>query len=122
MKFATIIVLASATYTMAGNCSRGLSYCGRSLLHIGNYANQIEAAIQKAHTNPSHMLDTLFYCLGGDNGDIQVVQDCGAGRCADSGPKKSDICLPSSRIHLILEKVDAEESFSVTDQWEEEMW
>ncbi|KAJ7860407.1 hypothetical protein B0H14DRAFT_3446076 [Mycena olivaceomarginata] len=74
MKFATIIVLASATYTMAGNCSRGLSYCGRSLLHIGNYANQIEAAIQKAHTNPSHMLDTLFYCLGRDNGNRTAGQ------------------------------------------------
>ncbi|KAJ7354074.1 hypothetical protein DFH08DRAFT_955493 [Mycena albidolilacea] len=49
MKFATIIVLSSAAYAKARNCSRGLSYCGRSLLHIGNYANQIEAAIEKAH-------------------------------------------------------------------------
>ncbi|KAJ7791219.1 hypothetical protein B0H14DRAFT_2395839 [Mycena olivaceomarginata] len=120
MKFATIIVLASAAYATARNCSRGLSYCGRSLLHIGNYANQIEAAIEKAHTDHAHLLDTLFYCF--EDGNIQVIKDCGSGRCADGGAKNSDICLPSSRIHLILEKEDAGESFSVKDQWEEEVW
>ncbi|KAJ7354077.1 hypothetical protein DFH08DRAFT_803995 [Mycena albidolilacea] len=81
MKFATIIVLAS------------------------NYANQIEAAIQKAHTNPSHMLDTLFYCLGGDNSDIQVMQDCGAA-ASDCHPHKSNTCLQPSRTHSISEKDD----------------
>jgi hypothetical protein len=38
MKFTTIVLavsLASATYTMADNCKRGLSYCGRGLLQKG---------------------------------------------------------------------------------------
>jgi hypothetical protein len=86
----------------------------------GNYANQIEAAIEKAHTDHAHLLDTLFYCF--EDGNIQVIKDCGSGRCADGGAKNSDICLPSSRIHLILEKEEAGESLSVKDQWEEEEW
>jgi hypothetical protein len=69
----------------------------------GKYSDQIEAAIQKAHTNPNHLLDTLFYCIGRSNGDIEVIKDCGPGRCADAGSGKSDICLPASQIHLILE-------------------
>ncbi|KAF7364923.1 Maltose permease [Mycena venus] len=122
MKFTAIIIaLASATYTMAGNCDRGLSYCGRSLLHVGKYAPQTEEAVQKAGTNPAHMLDTLFYCVGGKNGDIEVIKDCGSGRCADSGPGKSDICLPTSRIHLILE-MDDKERFSVKNEEENAWW
>ncbi|KAJ6527067.1 hypothetical protein B0H19DRAFT_1084119 [Mycena capillaripes] len=120
MKFTTIFVavaLTSATHTMADNCQRGLSYCGRTLLHKGNYADQIEAAVCKAHTNPGHMLDTLFYCIGGSNGDIEVIKDCAPGRCVDAGSDKSDICLASSRIHLIL---DMEESFSA--KTEEDAW
>ncbi|KAJ7806802.1 hypothetical protein B0H14DRAFT_2324139, partial [Mycena olivaceomarginata] len=58
----------------------------------GNYADQIEKAIQKAHTDPAHMFDTLFYCIGGSNGDIEVIKDCAPGRCVDSGSGKSDIC------------------------------
>ncbi|KAJ7896257.1 hypothetical protein B0H14DRAFT_2211325, partial [Mycena olivaceomarginata] len=94
MKFTTIVIavgLASATYTVADNCKKGLSYCGRGLLHKdercqmnqdsdtclrvlpGNYADQIERAIQKAHSNPAHIPDTLFYCIGGSDGDIEVI-------------------------------------------------
>ncbi|KAJ7816475.1 hypothetical protein B0H13DRAFT_1486968, partial [Mycena leptocephala] len=58
----------------------------------GNYADQIEAAVRKAHTKPGHMLDTLFYCLGGSNGDIEVIKDCAPGRCVDAGSDKSDLC------------------------------
>jgi hypothetical protein len=72
----------------------------------GKYSDQIEAAIQKAHTNSNHLLDTLYYCLGGSNGDIEVIKDCGPGRGADAGSGKSDICLPASRIHLVLEMED----------------
>ncbi|KAJ7855569.1 hypothetical protein B0H13DRAFT_2079557 [Mycena leptocephala] len=116
MKFTTIVLavsLASATYTMADNCKRGLSYCGRGLLQKGNYADQIERAIQKAHTDPAHMFDTLFYCIGGSNGDIEVIKDCAPGRCVDSGSGKSDVCLAASRIHLVW---DIEEGFSVNNE------
>ncbi|KAJ7791215.1 hypothetical protein B0H14DRAFT_3500760 [Mycena olivaceomarginata] len=96
-----VLIAASAASVMAGGCKVSLDYCGRSLLHIGNYINQIEAAIKRAKTNPDHMMDTLFHCYGGDDGEISVVKDCGQGRCHDSGAGKSDYCASSARFKLV---------------------
>ncbi|KAJ7354075.1 hypothetical protein DFH08DRAFT_669665, partial [Mycena albidolilacea] len=51
----------------------------------GNYINQIEKATHNAGTNPDHMMDTVFYCFGGDDGAINVEKDCGPRRCHDAG-------------------------------------
>ncbi|KAJ7852603.1 hypothetical protein B0H13DRAFT_1904505 [Mycena leptocephala] len=112
MKFTTIFVavaLTSATHTMADNC--------HEVSAVAAAPSSTKAAVRKAHTKPGHMLDTLFYCLGGSNGDIEVIKDCAPGRCVDAGSDKSDLCLASSRIHLI---VDMEESFS--GKMEEHAW
>jgi uncharacterized protein (DUF2147 family) len=73
--------------------------------------DQIMDAIEEAQSNPAHMLDTLFFCAGGPNGDIRVIKDCGNSLCADAGPGKSDMCVAASRIHLTLEV--AEGGFAV---------
>ncbi|KAJ7354078.1 hypothetical protein DFH08DRAFT_984327 [Mycena albidolilacea] len=91
-----VLIAASATSVMAGGCKVSLNYCGHSLLHIKNYSNQIEAAIKQARTNPDHMMDTLFHCYRGDDGEISVMKDCGQGQCHDSGAGKSDYCASSA--------------------------
>ncbi|KAJ7367283.1 hypothetical protein DFH08DRAFT_1072575 [Mycena albidolilacea] len=107
----TILVLlaASAASVMAGNCHQSSKYCGRSLLHIGNYINQIEKAIHNAGTNPDHMMDTLFYCFGGDDGAIDVLKDCGPGRCHDAGAGKDDYCTSSAKFKLVEQYVETVE-------------
>ncbi|KAJ7261163.1 hypothetical protein C8J57DRAFT_969499, partial [Mycena rebaudengoi] len=78
---------------VAKNCTPGLQYCGRTrLLRIGeNYIEQMDAAVKKARIDPNHVLDTLYYCVGGTNGDIRVINDCGADACIDGG-ENSDRC------------------------------
>ncbi|KAF7364941.1 Maltose permease [Mycena venus] len=96
-----VLVAASALSAMAGSCTSGLSYCGRSLLHIGNYINQIERAIADAHTDPEHFMDTLFHCMFSNDGEIKVQKDCGPGKCHDSGAGKSDYCVSGMRFALV---------------------
>ncbi|KAJ7791218.1 hypothetical protein B0H14DRAFT_2936543 [Mycena olivaceomarginata] len=69
----TILVLlaASATSVMAGNCHQSSKYCGRSLLYIG------------------------------DDGAIDVLKDCGPGRCHDAGAGKDDYCTSSAKFKLV---------------------
>ncbi|KAJ4355174.1 hypothetical protein N0V85_009553 [Neurospora sp. IMI 360204] len=79
----------------AGNCHTGLLYCGSGLLYIGNYYDQIIAALSAATppqpTDSTHVHDSLFYCAGGDNGDITFQTFCAAG-CKDGGSGESDYC------------------------------
>lgn len=42
-------------------------------------------------TDPSHIQNTLFQCVGGPNGDIDIIRYCGAA-CQDGGNNHSDTC------------------------------
>ncbi|KAJ7261113.1 hypothetical protein C8J57DRAFT_1719866 [Mycena rebaudengoi] len=120
MKFTAILVaLGSASFVVAKNCTPGLQYCGRTLLCIGNYIEQMDAAVKKAKIDPNHVLDTLYYRVGGTNGDIRVIKDCGAGACIDGGEGNSDRCAAASRIHLIFQ---AEENRYTVEEDEGNMW
>lgn len=64
----------------------------------GNYQPQIIDALQKASLDPNNKgvsTNTLFHCVGGNNGDIEVVKFC-TNRCVDGGPGKSDVCNEAS--------------------------
>ncbi|KAJ7261216.1 hypothetical protein C8J57DRAFT_972888, partial [Mycena rebaudengoi] len=58
----------------------------------GNYIEQMDAAVKKARIDPNHVLDTLYHCVGGTNGDIRVIKDRGAGACIDGGEGNNDRC------------------------------
>ncbi|KAJ7590113.1 hypothetical protein C8J56DRAFT_1048277 [Mycena floridula] len=75
------------------NCTPGLNYCGSTLNGIGNYQPQIDQCL---FDNKAPSLDggnsTLFGCIGGTNGVIQFIKDCGLGNCRDNGGGKNDTC------------------------------
>ncbi|KAJ4264523.1 hypothetical protein NW762_005725 [Fusarium torreyae] len=77
----------------AKNCQKGLTYCGYVLLRRGNYYNQIDASLKNAgqKTDNNHINNSLFYCQGGNNGDISFRKYCG-GSCKDGGDGNSDKC------------------------------
>ncbi|KAL5354949.1 hypothetical protein BJX96DRAFT_170205 [Aspergillus floccosus] len=93
----TSIALAAlsvvAPFAAADNCKTGLNYCGYNLLNIGNYAAQVNGALQAANqpTDYGHIHESLFHCNGGENGDISYITYCGGG-CQDGGSGKSDYC------------------------------
>ncbi|EAU32012.1 conserved hypothetical protein [Aspergillus terreus NIH2624] len=96
MKFTTIALAAAASLAstaVAANCQTGLQYCGYVLLRKGNYYAQIAQALDDANmpTDPSHIQNTLFQCVGGPNGDIDIIRYCGAA-CQDGGNNHSDTC------------------------------
>ncbi|KAF7596228.1 hypothetical protein BBP40_002761 [Aspergillus hancockii] len=88
LALATIAPLAAAA-----NCQTGLQYCGNVLLRKGNYYAQIAQALQGANmpVDPQHVQNTLFQCIGGSNGDIEIIKYCGAA-CQDGGDNHSDTC------------------------------
>ncbi|KAF9890625.1 hypothetical protein FE257_005756 [Aspergillus nanangensis] len=96
MKFTSIAVAAvasMASLVVADNCQTGLQYCGYVLLRKGNYYAQIAQALNGAGmpTDPPHIQNTLFQCIGGSNGDIDIIKYCGAA-CQDGGNNHSDTC------------------------------
>ncbi|EFW19377.1 hypothetical protein D8B26_007612 [Coccidioides posadasii str. Silveira] len=119
VKFTSIalaVVGAMASLVAADNCQTGLQYCGyvllrkgklRGLAHVlpyyswisvltsalGNYYAQIVQALHQAKlpTDPRHVQNTLFQCIGGPNGEIKVIKFCGAA-CHDGGNNHSDTC------------------------------
>ncbi|KAK1774656.1 hypothetical protein QBC45DRAFT_396830 [Copromyces sp. CBS 386.78] len=78
----------------ADNCKKSLFYCGNSLLHKGNYYDQIVAALKAGGqpTDDAHIHNALFYCTGGPNGEITYQMYCGGAGCVDGGSGKSDHC------------------------------
>jgi hypothetical protein len=51
------------------------------------------------------MMDRLFFCYGGSNGDIGKAKDCGNNRCNDAGTGKSDSCVARLRFGLVNQYV-----------------
>ncbi|KAK3400681.1 hypothetical protein B0T20DRAFT_505060 [Sordaria brevicollis] len=93
-----VILLGTAALSgiaMADNCKTGLFYCGKGLLNKGNYYTQIVDALNGATppqpTDTTHVRESLFYCVGGPNGDITFQTFCSGG-CKDGGSGKSDHC------------------------------
>ncbi|KFY25952.1 hypothetical protein V491_01539 [Pseudogymnoascus sp. VKM F-3775] len=93
MQFSLIatVLAVFATGAIADNCTPGLEYCGKTLLSVGKYQEQIDQAVYDAK---QQLLDNgkgdLFYCIGGDNGVIQWKAHCT--ECIDAGHGKSDFC------------------------------
>ncbi|KAG6357781.1 hypothetical protein INS49_013660 [Diaporthe citri] len=95
MKTTTLITAALVAFTplvQADNCTPGLNYCGYGLLRKGNYYNQINAALltNRQSTDSNHINQSLFMCIGGNNGDISFIKYCGT--CQDGGSGRSDHC------------------------------
>ncbi|KAJ3492673.1 hypothetical protein NLG97_g5231 [Lecanicillium saksenae] len=91
-----ITLAAAATLVataFARNCTPGLVYCGWNLLRVGNYQEQVNRAISQKgwNVNGKNIHDTLFNCLGGPNGEIDVLDWC-SGNCADGGEGHNDFC------------------------------
>ncbi|KAI8721607.1 hypothetical protein NCS52_00302600 [Fusarium sp. LHS14.1] len=88
-----LLTAALASLGEARNCKAGISYCGSTLLNIGDYTNQINQAL-KAAKQPSDFTraqNSLFYCEGGKHGNIRYTKLC-TGGCKDHGNGKSDTC------------------------------
>ncbi|KAJ6788542.1 hypothetical protein PWT90_09232 [Aphanocladium album] len=91
------ITLAAAAFlaatAAANNCKPGIKYCGWNLLRVGRYQDQIQEALRESGVgvNGQTVDNSLFYCLGGDNGEITVDQVC-PGRCRDGGADHNDFC------------------------------
>ncbi|PMD60383.1 uncharacterized protein K444DRAFT_560923 [Hyaloscypha bicolor E] len=93
MKFTrTTMIIALATAAVARNCTPGLKYCGRTLLDIGNYADQIAQALADSNKGDSNGgRDDLFNCIGGSSGVIKFESICSNG-CATEPAGVSDKC------------------------------
>ncbi|KAH7304353.1 hypothetical protein BKA65DRAFT_521449 [Rhexocercosporidium sp. MPI-PUGE-AT-0058] len=92
MKFSASLLLLSVLSgaAIAKNCAVNVYYCGFNLRKIAtgnNYDNQITKAMA-GHNGDSN--NAVFLCLGGNNGDIRFVEQCGT--CIDAGSGKSDYC------------------------------
>ncbi|KAM7214369.1 hypothetical protein V8F06_010207 [Rhypophila decipiens] len=99
VKITAVVCAALATLTAARNCTPGLTYCGKTLRAIAtgnNYDKQMREAMLKnwgnAHPTNFEMNNYLFACIGGPNGDIQVISSCFGKECIDNGNGKSDTC------------------------------
>ncbi|RMZ72356.1 maltose permease [Pyrenophora seminiperda CCB06] len=93
-------LLATLATTAPGvfgrNCDKGLTYCGSTLLDIGDYSSQIYEALQAygcESPSASNYVNTLFFCVGGSDGDIIVKEICKL--CHDEGGGNNDRCLVS---------------------------
>ncbi|KAM7191639.1 hypothetical protein V8F20_009246 [Naviculisporaceae sp. PSN 640] len=98
VSFTTLAITALATLAAARNCTPGLRYCGKTLRAIAtgdNYNTQIREAYMEltgiSFPSQEEENDTLFHCLGGDNGDIVGLQVCPIS-CRDNGNGRSDEC------------------------------
>ncbi|KAL1985853.1 hypothetical protein VTN96DRAFT_7345 [Rasamsonia emersonii] len=90
---ATTTTIILAIGAMARNCTPGLNYCGSTLLDIGHYQSQIDQAIADAGVpEVDNGRESLFHCIGGDNGVIKYLGDCPNG-CHDAGAGNSDYCV-----------------------------
>jgi hypothetical protein len=107
-----LVVTACFAQLVAGsNCQPGLCYCGFALLKIGtypfshmpsinaklpigNYLDQINTALRAHYLTPNDeftVQNTLFHCIGGPQGDIDVTSFCTYG-CVAGGSGINDFC------------------------------
>lgn len=58
----------------------------------GNYYNQINAELLSngQSSDSNHINNSLFKCIGGNNGDIDFLEYCGS--CNDGGSGNDDYC------------------------------
>ncbi|KAJ5637849.1 hypothetical protein N7490_007728 [Penicillium lividum] len=86
-------VAAFASLGAAKNCQTKFNYCSSALLTRGAYEIQIKNALADAQRLfPGVNQDNaLFACLGGSNGEIQVIQKCGF-QCKNGGNGHTDSC------------------------------
>ncbi|KAJ7613086.1 hypothetical protein FB45DRAFT_1036615 [Roridomyces roridus] len=96
MKYSLLssILALAIGHAFADNCNVPLLYCGHSLLAKGNYQPQIDQCLfDNNHLTLDNGQSVLFGCIGGPNGVIQFLQDCGLNRCRDNGNGKNDTCF-----------------------------
>ncbi|KAJ3499013.1 hypothetical protein NLG97_g666 [Lecanicillium saksenae] len=93
VKITLAAVAALVTAATANNCTPGFMYCGSSLLKKGAYDNQIRQALRESGqpTDGNHIVNSVFNCQGGPNGDIRYLYICD-GHCIDGGDGKDDYC------------------------------
>ncbi|KAJ3481225.1 hypothetical protein NLG97_g7874 [Lecanicillium saksenae] len=95
MKFivSSAILAALAPLALARDCTGGLTYCGATLLDIGNYRAQIVQALEAVGnpTSEDWVTRTLFYCTGFSGGAIEFRQACGP-HCTNAGTNMNDYC------------------------------
>ncbi|GAP92942.1 putative conserved hypothetical protein [Rosellinia necatrix] len=90
--FAFALLGALSPVAQAANCGKGYRYCGYNLLEKGNYYTQIieELEANDQPTDSNHVKQSLFNCLGGNNGDIQFLKYCTS--CHNAGSGSDDYC------------------------------
>ncbi|PHH91516.1 hypothetical protein CDD83_185 [Cordyceps sp. RAO-2017] len=88
----TLVAMSLLAGALGRNCKNGVRYCGRTLLSIGDYEDQIR---HKCDGGGSHCFnegaeDTLFYC-NDIFGNVEYTQYCSNG-CTDGGAGNNDYC------------------------------
>jgi hypothetical protein len=87
--FIIMLLISSMLVINASNCREGLNYCGSTLMAIGAYDPQIQAAAKDPSTTDHS--SKLFKCIGGNDGDIELIESC-TNECVDKGAGTSDSC------------------------------
>ncbi|KAK9445152.1 hypothetical protein VB005_00259 [Metarhizium brunneum] len=96
----SLAVIACLVPSISGdNCKPGLSYCGSTLLQIGNYSDQVDAALKAQSLNTSAQVtaNTLFDCIGGPSGDIKNT-----GQVANSTSSATVLPSPLSTTTVVI--------------------
>ncbi|PYH75811.1 hypothetical protein BO82DRAFT_437144 [Aspergillus uvarum CBS 121591] len=95
MKTSVILaILGAASCAVAIRCSQGMTYCGTSLVKKGNYAQDIQTALQREGIAPtSHqLLDSLYLCTA-DEDYLIYRTTCRRDACQDNGVSRDDTCI-----------------------------
>ncbi|KAI8816118.1 uncharacterized protein EV422DRAFT_334151 [Fimicolochytrium jonesii] len=82
-----VILVTAASQAEGRNCRQGMTYCGSTLRAIATGQNYDAQMAATGHTSGND----LFYCKGGDNGDIIWIQTCPT-HCNDGGSEYNDWC------------------------------
>ncbi|KAH8685827.1 hypothetical protein BGZ60DRAFT_543000 [Tricladium varicosporioides] len=94
----TTVLAFLATAVVARNCTPGLEYCGKTLQGSSNaistnYQAQIDQALFAAGKTGQDWQNSIFHCVGGNNGVISYVTFCPQG-CHQNPTGVSDVCNP----------------------------
>ncbi|EPE28092.1 hypothetical protein GLAREA_04883 [Glarea lozoyensis ATCC 20868] len=88
---AVATLFLNAELATAINCTRGLYYCGATLIALGGNRERIDSAMPKCSAVNVYLY-SLFECLS-DTGEIRFIQTC-CNKCIDGGLGHSDYCEP----------------------------
>ncbi|KAJ6779930.1 hypothetical protein PWT90_05351 [Aphanocladium album] len=81
---------------LAGNCNRGLSYCGTGLLDRGYDQQRLVDALERVgQAGSSDVITKSVYHCDDDSGGISFVTTCD--NCKDGGAGQSDTCDTGER-------------------------